>query len=124
MSGSNSPQRRPANQESDGVNLSLLSSEDRHRHDAKCDVRINNVTTDGVCYDVKRNNGYHLVDVKKKVSVTSSSLSEQYTNEKASVDSDDGEKRGRWGNRLEFFLAIMGYTVGVGSVWRFPIICR
>lgn len=33
-------------------------------------------------------------------------------------------ERGTWGNKLEFFLAIMGYTVGVGSVWRFPIICR
>ena len=33
------------------------------------------------------------------------------------------EERGEWGNKIEFFLAIMGYTVGIGSVWRFPIIC-
>ncbi|KAL4233247.1 Sodium-dependent serotonin transporter [Mactra antiquata] len=31
--------------------------------------------------------------------------------------------RGVWTNKREFFLAIVGYTVGVGSVWRFPIIC-
>lgn len=41
-----------------------------------------------------------------------------------SADSDRDMERGKWANRLEFFLAIVGYTVGVGSVWRFPIICR
>ena len=35
----------------------------------------------------------------------------------------DNEKRGTWGHKIEFFLAIMGYTVGIGSVWRFPITC-
>lgn len=43
------------------------------------------------------------------------------------VDSDIDTKnldRGRWSNKVQFFLAIMGYTVGIGSVWRFPIICR
>lgn len=34
------------------------------------------------------------------------------------------QERGVWANKLEFFLAIMGYTIGIGSVWRFPIICR
>lgn len=34
------------------------------------------------------------------------------------------QDRGVWANKLEFFLAIMGYTVGIGSVWRFPILCR
>ncbi|XP_045165019.2 sodium- and chloride-dependent betaine transporter-like [Mercenaria mercenaria] len=33
------------------------------------------------------------------------------------------QDRGVWANKFEFFLAIMGYTVGIGSVWRFPIIC-
>ena len=35
----------------------------------------------------------------------------------------DNKERGVWGNKIEFFLAIMGYTVGIGSVWRFPITC-
>jgi len=39
------------------------------------------------------------------------------------IEVGDAE-RGMWGSKLEFFFAIMGYTVGIGSVWRFPIICR
>lgn len=34
------------------------------------------------------------------------------------------DNRGEWANKVQFFLAIMGYTIGIGSVWRFPIICR
>ena len=36
---------------------------------------------------------------------------------------EDNKERGQWGSKIEFFLAIMGYTVGIGSVWRFPITC-
>ncbi|KAL4240258.1 hypothetical protein ACF0H5_001052 [Mactra antiquata] len=41
-------------------------------------------------------------------------------------DSDDesqSEERAQWGNRIQFLLAIVGYTVGIGSIWRFPILC-
>lgn len=33
------------------------------------------------------------------------------------------EDRDRWGSRFEFLLAIIGFTVGIGSIWRFPIQC-
>ncbi|KAL4240391.1 hypothetical protein ACF0H5_001181 [Mactra antiquata] len=33
------------------------------------------------------------------------------------------EERDTWGSRLEFLLAIVGFTVGIGSIWRFPILC-
>lgn len=33
------------------------------------------------------------------------------------------DERGSWGSRLEFLLAIIGFTVGIGSIWRFPILC-
>ena len=29
----------------------------------------------------------------------------------------------RWNSRVEYTLAIVGYTVGIGSVYRFPILC-
>ncbi|XP_064611059.1 sodium- and chloride-dependent glycine transporter 1-like isoform X2 [Liolophura sinensis] len=29
-------------------------------------------------------------------------------------------ERGNWGNKLEFILTCVGYSVGLGNVWRFP----
>ncbi|KAL4240256.1 hypothetical protein ACF0H5_001050 [Mactra antiquata] len=39
------------------------------------------------------------------------------------VRSERKEQRDHWGNRIQFLLAIVGYTVGIGSIWRFPILC-
>ena len=33
------------------------------------------------------------------------------------------EERQKWGNRFEFFLACIGYSVGLGNVWRFGYLC-
>lgn len=59
---------------------------------------------------------------RKSLPSSSSSASEDGTDDIGFLKGDN--LRGSWGNKLEFFLAIMGYTVGVGSIWRFPIICR
>ena len=39
------------------------------------------------------------------------------------VQATEETKRDTWGNRLEFLFAIIGFTVGIGSIWRFPILC-
>ena len=31
--------------------------------------------------------------------------------------------RGQWGNKVEFVLTCIGYSVGLGNVWRFPYVC-
>lgn len=44
------------------------------------------------------------------------------------VDGDDhGDyrqpRRPHWANKMEFVLACIGYSVGLGNVWRFPYLC-
>ncbi|KAM9812595.1 sodium- and chloride-dependent GABA transporter 2-like isoform 3-T3 [Syngnathus typhle] len=33
------------------------------------------------------------------------------------------QKRGHWGSKVEFLLAVSGNIVGLGNVWRFPYLC-
>jgi len=37
-----------------------------------------------------------------------------------STDSEEEEERGHWGSKAEFILSCIGYSVGIGNVWRFP----
>ena len=32
--------------------------------------------------------------------------------------------RDRWRSRTEFILMLIGYTVGLGNVWKFPYLCH
>lgn len=34
----------------------------------------------------------------------------------------NGHKRDQWNNDLEYFMSVLGYAVGYGSLWRFPYI--
>lgn len=31
--------------------------------------------------------------------------------------------RGQWSNKAQFILACVGYSVGLGNIWRFPYVC-
>ena len=33
-------------------------------------------------------------------------------------------ERQTWGNKAEYFLATIGFTVGFGNLWRFPYLCQ
>lgn len=38
-------------------------------------------------------------------------------------DGDDAD-RAAWSGKLQFFLSIIGYSVGLGNIWRFPYLCQ
>jgi len=42
------------------------------------------------------------------------------TKDVSNDDDDEQYDRGHWGSKAEFILSCIGYSVGIGNVWRFP----
>ncbi|XP_025023509.1 sodium-dependent neutral amino acid transporter SLC6A17-like, partial [Python bivittatus] len=43
---------------------------------------------------------------------------------KQQVGEEADEDRPAWNNKLQYILAQIGYSVGLGNVWRFPYLCQ
>ncbi|XP_063399274.1 sodium- and chloride-dependent glycine transporter 1-like [Mytilus trossulus] len=41
----------------------------------------------------------------------------------SSSSSERNNERGQWNRKVEYLLSLIGYTVGLGNLWRFPYIC-
>ena len=39
------------------------------------------------------------------------------------TDGDDEVQRATWSNKRDYILSMMGCSIGVGNIWRFPYIC-
>ena len=62
------------------------------------------------------------LDVKHEKSIH---LEDDSTEKDNLDDSEEVEwnERETWGKSFEFVLSLVGYTVGLGNLWRFPYFC-
>lgn len=67
---------------------------------------------------------------KSTLSVRNTAGSEERHVEEGSDDpeeeeeEDEGEERPAWSSKLQYILAQVGFSVGLGNVWRFPYMCQ
>nr|XP_033774327.1 sodium-dependent neutral amino acid transporter SLC6A17 [Geotrypetes seraphini] len=49
---------------------------------------------------------------------------ETHSKDKEVEEDSDSEDRPAWNSKLQYILAQIGYSVGLGNVWRFPYLCQ
>ncbi|XP_067651729.1 sodium- and chloride-dependent glycine transporter 1-like [Haliotis asinina] len=52
------------------------------------------------------------------------SKSEGLAKGNSTEEENEGPKRDTWGQKREYILSMLGYSVGFGSLWRFPYLCN
>ncbi|KAL7372818.1 hypothetical protein ABVT39_022802 [Epinephelus coioides] len=55
---------------------------------------------------------------------TTESEMDGYAGEESQQGSSEPAARAGWNSKIEYFLAQVGFSVGLGNVWRFPYLCH
>lgn len=65
-------------------------------------------------------------DSIKKTSLMAKNEGEQKESdaEEEGSDSEGEDERPAWNSKLQYILAQVGFSVGLGNVWRFPYLCQ
>lgn len=58
-----------------------------------------------------------------KTTTTQSELN-GFAGEDSEQGSSEPAARAGWNSKIEYFLAQVGFSVGLGNVWRFPYLCH
>lgn len=76
---------------------------------------------------IEPRNGHELAPLNTRADGERNAVRIVLHNSRGSIQHDPeagGEDRAAWSGKLQFFLSIIGYSVGLGNIWRFPYLCQ
>ncbi|KAF4091643.1 hypothetical protein AMELA_G00039240 [Ameiurus melas] len=65
-----------------------------------------------------------MVSVKNTAGCEERHVGEGSVDAEEEEEEDEGEERPAWSSKLQYILAQVGFSVGLGNVWRFPYMCQ
>lgn len=71
-----------------------------------------------------RGDGTHGVTIVLSASQRNSIASNNGSACDRAGNGETDDDRAAWSGKMQFFLSIIGYSVGLGNIWRFPYLCQ